>query len=621
MIRALSVSALLVALGGAALAQQTPGQIGAPQQPTGSQQPARDTPAQPKDAVVTPTGRITGSVAASDNGRPVKRARVFVTAAELPGGRGVLTDDQGVFDITELPAGRYTLTVSKTGFVSLSYGQRRPLQAGTPLQLADGQQLKGIQFQLPRGSVIGGRVLDEDGEAMPGVMVRVMRYQYLQGERRLTPASAGQTDDKGQYRVWGLMPGDYYVNAVARGNAFGGPFGGQFGGPGPGGFGGPGGPGGFAGGGAGGGRGAPAGRGGRGGAGSGPPAGNDQEQINYAPTYFPGVSSLNEAKPVSLGLSQELLDINFNMQLVRVARITGHVLNPDGTAVTSGTVNLAVDASGARGNQIGMNYGGRIQWDGEFTINNVPPGRYLLRARGDDSETPQYAAQPVTVTGQDVPDFTVVLAESATVNGTVSFSSAPGAAPDLTQFRITAPATDQSDMGPQPNARVGKDGAFVLSGVPAGMHLIRSAGNARGFILKSVTINGRDITDLPVPLRSGESLDNVAVVFTDQQNEINGTATNEQGTPVPEYTILAFSTDTTFWRPLSRQIMTARPDQTGKYKIRGLPRGEYYLVAVDPAEQGEWFEPVYLDEHRAGAQRVTLGDGDVKTQDFKIAQR
>jgi len=210
-----------------------------------------------------PSGRITGRVLASDNGRPVKRARVFISAAELPGGRGMLTDDGGVFDFTELPAGRYTLTVSKAGFVSLSYGQRRPLQAGTPLQLAESEQLKGIQFQLPRGSVLGGRVLDEDGDAMPGVTVRVMRYQYLQGARSLTPAGSAQTDDKGQYRVWGLMPGDYYVNAVMRGN-FGGGFAGGFGG---GGFAGPFGPGGR-----GGGRGGPA------------PGSTEQEQINYAPT-------------------------------------------------------------------------------------------------------------------------------------------------------------------------------------------------------------------------------------------------------------------------------------------------------------------------------------------------
>src|SRR5712671_5621759 len=249
MVRSVSVLVLLFALAAA----------------MGAQQPSRDTPTQPKDAVPTPTGRITGRVVASDNGRPVKRARVFVTAVELPGGRGMLSDDSGIFDLTELPAGRYTLTVSKSGFVSLSYGQRRPLQAGTPLQLADGQTLKGIEFQLPRGSVIGGRVLDEDGDAMPGVMVRVMRYQYQQGDRRLAPAGVGQTDDKGQYRVWGLMPGDYYVSAVAGGGPFGG-------------FGGPGGPGGAVGG--------PVGFAGRGGRGGGPNAGpapaNDQEQINYA---------------------------------------------------------------------------------------------------------------------------------------------------------------------------------------------------------------------------------------------------------------------------------------------------------------------------------------------------
>jgi hypothetical protein len=87
---------------------------------------------------------------------------------------------------------------------------------------------------------------------------------------------------------------------------------------------------------------------------------------------------------------------------------------------------------------------------------------------------------------------------------------------------------------------------------------------------------------------------------------------------VPEFTVLAFATDSTLWRPLSRQIMTARPDQTGKYRIRGLPPGEYYLATVDPAQQGEWFEPAYLDEHRGGAARIVLSDGDVKTKDFKV---
>src|ERR1043166_7996923 len=87
--------------------------------PSAPQQPARDRSA-PQNAPPPPAGRITGRVLAADNGRPVKRARVFATAVELPGGRGMLTDDSGVFDLTERPAGRYSLSVSKSGFVALS---------------------------------------------------------------------------------------------------------------------------------------------------------------------------------------------------------------------------------------------------------------------------------------------------------------------------------------------------------------------------------------------------------------------------------------------------------------------------------------------------------------------
>src|SRR5262249_7507117 len=115
-----------------------------------------------------------------------------------------------------------------------------------------------------------------------------------------------------------------------------------------------------------------------------------------------------------------------------------------------------------------------------------------------------------------------------------------------------------------------------------------------------------------------ETLSNITITFTDKVSEINGTITSDQGVPGAEYTVLAFPTDASLWRPQARQIMTSRPDQTGAYKIRGLPPGDYYVVTVDPSEQGEWFEPAYLDAHRAGAAHVTLGDGDVKTQDFKV---
>jgi hypothetical protein len=566
-------------------------------QAPGPRRPARDTPAQQQDEK-TPSGLIAGRVLAADTGRPVKRARVFASAAELPGGRGILTEDDGTFQIADLPAGRYTVTVSKSGFVSISYGQRRPLQAGTPLQLADGQEIKDVQFRLPRGSVIAGHVTDETGDAMPGVLIRVLRYQYQQGERRLAPAGTAQTDDLGQFRVWGLMPGDYYVDAQSRVNL---PFGGPAGGRGRGG------------------QAAIAGLVGRI-AGSNVAtlfAPDDENQKSYAPTYFPGVTSIAEAQAITLGLGQTVADTDFSLQLVHVAHIGGHVTNPDGSVTTSGNVSLNPETTiAAGGNRVGVNYGSRINWDGTFSISNVPPGRYTLRARGTDGDWAQYATEPVTVANVDIPDISVVLAEGAVITGTVSFPATDAQLPDMSQIRISSVAVEPGSNNSQ--ARVEKDNTFKIVAVPAGAHLIRPTGPLRGWSLKSVVVDGRDITDTPLELRSGQQVSRVAVTFTNQINEINGTLTNEQGMPVTEYTVLAFPMDSSFWRPQSRHIATARPDQTGKFRIRNLPSGSYYLATVDPAEQGEWFEAAYLEEHRLSAARVTLGDGETKTQDFKI---
>jgi hypothetical protein len=578
-LRRLLLPVSIVAISAALFAQaaQTP--------PAAAQQPVRDAPAGQLKAVPTPAGRMTGRVVAADNGHPIKRARVLVTASELPGGRGALTDDGGVFDITELPAGRYTVNVSKTGFVTLSYGQRRPLQAGTPLQLGDGQQLKGVDFRLPRGSVVAGRLLDEDGEPMPGATVGVLRYQYMQGDRRLVQAGNSQTDDRGQFRIWGLMPGEYYISGIARNVGFG-----------------RGGRGGFA---------------GRGGITLG--ASGEDENIAYAPTYFPGVESVDQAKPIAVGLSQELLDINFSLRLVHTSRIDGRAINPDGTPVTAGNVQLLAESARSRG-QIGMRYGGRIDWDGKFSIGTVPPGRYVLLARADDGERPEYGSQPVAIVSGDLTDVTVIVSPGAIIAGRIVFPPS-SQAPDYTPVRVLAAPLEQGIEGPSVS-RVDKDGNFTIPGVAAGPHLIRPQGQSRAWILESVTIGGRDMTDVPVDLRNGQTLANVVVTFTDKIAQIAGTLTNGQGVPMTEYTVLAFPIDTSLWRPQARQIMTARPDQTGKYTIRGLPPGEYYVATVDPAEQGEWFEPTYLDEHRTGAMRVVLGAGDSKTQDFKIgAQR
>jgi hypothetical protein len=574
-----------------------------------SQQPARDTSARPATTTATSTGRVSGRVVAADTGRPIKRARVFLSAAELQGGRGMLTDDSGAFEFTDLPAGRYTINGSKSGFIQLSYGQRRPFQAGTPLKLAEGQQLKGVDFSLPKGGVISGRLSDESGDVMPGVNVQVMRYQNQQGDKRLVPAGQAQTDDRGIYRVWGLNPGDYYVSAVARNDN---PTG----------------------------RGVPpavaqviedalAGRGrgnGRGAVQAGTFAPfateDDQNQLIYAPTYYPGVSSAAEARGVSVGVSEEVAGIDFGLQLVRTARVSGRVQNPDGSSPRQGNVNLMPQAN-VRSGGIGNAFGGRIGQDGQFTIANVPPGAYTLRARNNDRDAPLSTSQPLSISG-DVSNVLVVLQTGGSIAGSLMFQPGSTSPPsDFTQIRIAAPSTEPDEnAGPNPNPRVNRDGTFTIDGVSVGTHLIRSngGGGLRGWNLKSVTIDGRDVTDIPISVRSGQRLNNVVMTFTDKINEITGSVTDAQGNAATEYTVLAFPTNSAVWRPQSRQIATTRPDQTGAYRIRNLPAGDYYVATVDPSEQGEWFDPAYLDQHRSGASRVTLGEGDVKTQDFRVSR-
>jgi len=134
-------------------------------------------------------------------------------------------------------------------------------------------------------------------------------------------------------------------------------------------------------------------------------------------------------------------------------------------------------------------------------------------------------------------------------------------------------------------------------------------------------VDGHDVIDTPLDVRSAQNISGVSLVFTDKLTEVNGTVSDQAGTPMPEFTVLAFPEDATLWRPQSRQIMTTRPDQNGKYQLRGLPPGQYFIAAIDPEVPGEWFEPAFLDEQRRGASRFSLVEGDVKTQDLRVIQR
>src|SRR6185312_2311812 len=132
---------------------------------------------------------------------------------------------------------------------------------------------------------------------------------------------------------------------------------------------------------------------------------------------------------------------------------SGVVTNPDGEPATSGIVRLFAESTAGRGGQIGMRYGGRIDWDGSFEMVNVPPGRYILRASSDDTGIMQFASQPLAVGAVDLSGLRVMLLPGGSVSGTLAFPATKSPVPDVTQIRIAAPSLDAGVPG-QGAARV-----------------------------------------------------------------------------------------------------------------------------------------------------------------------
>jgi hypothetical protein len=178
-----------------------------------AQSPARDQPRTPRQG----TGVIRGRVVRADTGEPLRRAQVRVdewSTGDRGGPAATMTDAEGRYELTQLPAGRYQLKATRGGYVEVAYGQRRPFERGRPLELSEGAVLQNIDFALPPGGVVTGRVVDETGEAVAGASVSLARRRYIDGEKRLVAESGSSTDDRGEFRIFGVPPGDYVMSAA-----------------------------------------------------------------------------------------------------------------------------------------------------------------------------------------------------------------------------------------------------------------------------------------------------------------------------------------------------------------------------------------------------------------------
>ena len=147
----------------------------------------------------TGTGRIKGRLVAADTGNPVRRGQVRLSGPDVMP-KSVTTDNEGRFEFKDLPAGAFTINASKSGYVAVNFGQKRPFEPGRPIELVEGQSVDNADITLPKGSVIAGRIMDEFGEPVADTQVSAMRSTWSNGKRRLQPSGrTATTNDLGQY--------------------------------------------------------------------------------------------------------------------------------------------------------------------------------------------------------------------------------------------------------------------------------------------------------------------------------------------------------------------------------------------------------------------------------------
>ena len=556
----------------------------------------------------TGTSSVRGRVVAGDTGSALRRAQVRISGPDI-GTKTALTDTQGRFEFRELPAGRFNISVTKSGFVTMQYGQSRPFEPGRPIELVDAQALDKVDVSLPRGSVLAGRVVDEVGEAVAEAEVSAMRMQYQNGKRRLVPSGrTASTNDLGQFRIYGLPPGEYYVSAQLRNAAtmmidmIGGGVG-------------------------------------------GPTASN--QNTGYASTYYPGTPNPSEAQRVALAVGQELPSVDIQLQPVRLAKITGTAVGSDGKPMSGAMVMLMSNMKDAM--QLMPGGSTRTNADGQFTLNSVAPGEYSLQVQSGGGafittaggnamtfaftmadrsaggpQAPQqereFAVTNVNMAGEDITGMVLVGTRGAKATGTVTFEG--GVKPEgLTTTRISATAAD-IDANPMPGAGpspVKENGSFEVEGL-MGARLFRVINPPKGWVVKRVLLNGEDITDKGADFKPGEDVAGIEIELTNRVTTLAGVVTDDRGQTQKDSTVVIFPEDQTRWvLPMNRWMTTTRPDQDGRYKFTALPPGAYYAIAVEYVAPGEWQDPDWLARAAKKATRVTLDEGSSKTLDLKVA--
>jgi hypothetical protein len=416
---------------------------------------------------------------------------------------------------------------------------------------------------VPRESIaniVTGRVVDESGEPVEGLVVDALRITNVSGMRGLQTSSlARQTDDRGQFRLFGIAPGSYYLEARGDANA----------------------------------------------------------STRYAGSFYPGRASLADAEPIVIEKGSELtgLDMVFRPSRPEPLRVSGTVVDAAGQAKLVGDVGMLLRHGAGL---TGLGFDSRIEADGSFTIPNVPPGDYVLYAVGKGTSGERELGVTNVAVAANVGPVLIGTGRGTRMTGHVTFEGGlPAATPAKFGLAVVPgdPAYAQM-VTVYDGGFVGRDGNFEMTGLVGPGRLIL-AGAPEGWWIKSVLIGGRDIGTSPIPFGTAHLAD-VTVVVADGGARLTVPLGSDPNSRVQS--IAVFPVDQNYWFVGSSRIRLLSRALTGRIGVT-LPPGEYWVTTVETSYADEAFGTwgaESLGTLAARAKRATLvaGQTTVVEMDF-----
>lgn len=546
-----------------------------------------------------------------------------------PGARSMLTDAEGRFSFEGLLPGRYTLSAFKPGYVRIAYGAKQGERPGTPISLTSGQQLT-IALTIPRGAVLAGALMDDAGLPAANTTVSALHVRHgLTGDRafsrvRSTDIQATTvTDDRGYYRLFGLPAGEYVVVAT------------------------------------------PAIEGGDAhattaddlalvSAASELPPAPEPVTVGYSPVYFPGTTAPRAAAGLTLAVSEERDGVNFQLQRVPTARIDGTVVAPNnGNALQ---IQLLLEDIGADAAIAGPAPAlqSTAAFGRGFSFSGVAPGSYRIRADVHSGQVffdtnrivivsgpmTSWAVRPGTpdaahgepalwgqldleVNGRNLSGLSLGLQPALSFSGRLAFEGS-SASPDLSDLELSlvpVGLTGRSMLASSPRVQVTGD-SFTVSDLAPGRYQFVAHWRTpqANWTLKSAIVDGEDALDRPLDVGPTGAPRDATLIFSRETQKVSGRLEDASGRPAPDYTMVVFPSDPALWLAGDRRVRAARPSTDGTFVIADLPAGEYRIAAVTDLAPDDLDDREFLQALAGVSLAFSLGPGESKVQDFKLAQ-